>query len=336
MVSWLARTWLFSGIGVKVPVVSMVLLLAASPGHADDVIDVVIKGVDDGVRTSRQQDYNEALFNAKLQAIERAGVEIKSITEVVNLQVRFQMVEAKANAVLMPGFQVIDVGYTADGTYQVVLVGKVRVGIKDVQPTALIFLHDDYRLDGMRGTEFSGHVRVREGFGLGAGDYSLFAAEPKSYTLSAKNEQQERVVLRSGEVRKLGPTDRRYREEPISVVARAARALVEKGYGQIVVSTHERPLTVQVGNCTLEIGRADSWEEVQFLATPGRYPVGITFRNGERRAITAEVRQHQSYHIRFWIKTPPLPTGVRPGPAEEESTRWGLLMPYSGKSCVVD
>lgn len=95
-----------------------------------EVVDVTIKGVDDGVRTNRQQDYNEALLNAKLQAIERAGVEIQSITKIVNFQLKFQTVESKAKAVLMPGFQVVDIGYAADGTYQVVLVGKVSVGEK--------------------------------------------------------------------------------------------------------------------------------------------------------------------------------------------------------------
>jgi len=30
-------------------------------------IDVLIKGVDDGVKTSKQQDYKEAVMNAKLQ-----------------------------------------------------------------------------------------------------------------------------------------------------------------------------------------------------------------------------------------------------------------------------
>jgi len=34
-----------------------------------ETIDVNIKGVDDGVKTSRQQDYQEAVMNAKLQAI---------------------------------------------------------------------------------------------------------------------------------------------------------------------------------------------------------------------------------------------------------------------------
>ena len=58
--------------------------------------------------------------------IERAGVEIKSITEVVNFQVKYDMVESKAKAVLLPGFQIMDMGYQTDGSYQVVLSGKVQ------------------------------------------------------------------------------------------------------------------------------------------------------------------------------------------------------------------
>ena len=40
-------------------------------------VDVLIKGVDDGVKTNKQQDYNEALMNAKQQHglfLDRAGV----------------------------------------------------------------------------------------------------------------------------------------------------------------------------------------------------------------------------------------------------------------------
>jgi hypothetical protein len=36
------------------------------------------------------------------------------------------MVESKAAALLLPGFQVIDMGYQQDGTYQVVLSGRVQ------------------------------------------------------------------------------------------------------------------------------------------------------------------------------------------------------------------
>lgn len=116
----------------------VLLIVLASAGFLSassascEVIDVSIKGMDDGVRSSRQQDYTEAVTNAMLEAIQRAGVEIESLTRVVDLYVRFQMVEQRAKGVLLPGFQVIDIGYTADGTYQVVLIGRVQVGEKKV------------------------------------------------------------------------------------------------------------------------------------------------------------------------------------------------------------
>lgn len=119
---------------MKRVVAVLVLVFLLFPGLAfAEVISVTIKGVDDGVKTSKQQDYNEALMNAKIQAIERAGVEIESITKIVNFQLKFQTVESKAKAVLMPGFDVVDIGYVGDGTYQVVLVGKVVVGDTNVQ-----------------------------------------------------------------------------------------------------------------------------------------------------------------------------------------------------------
>ena len=100
-------------------------LLILIPSFAlSETIDVMIKGIDDGVKTNRQQDYNEAVMNAKLQAIERAGVEIQSITQVVNFQTKFDMVESKAKAVLMPGFQIMDIGYQLDGTYIITAIAE--------------------------------------------------------------------------------------------------------------------------------------------------------------------------------------------------------------------
>ncbi len=106
--------------------------------------DVLIKGIDDGVNSSKQQDYREALMNAKIEAIERAGIEIKSITRVVNFQTKYDLVESKANAVLLPGFQVMDMGYQKDGTYQVVLSGKVK--LKDKDRDTVIFEINNARL----------------------------------------------------------------------------------------------------------------------------------------------------------------------------------------------
>jgi hypothetical protein len=107
----------------------LALLVALLPIEAaSEEIDVFIKGRDNGVKTSKQHDYKEAVMNAKLEAIERAGVEIASVTRVVNFQTKFDMVESKAKAVLLPDFQIMDLGYQTDGTYTVVLSGKIQLG----------------------------------------------------------------------------------------------------------------------------------------------------------------------------------------------------------------
>ncbi len=90
------------------------------------VQDVLIEGYDDGVQTSRGQDRTEAIMDAKLQAIERAGVEISSITRTENFVLKQDLIESRAKAVLMPGFQIIDKGYQLDGSYLVILSGQVR------------------------------------------------------------------------------------------------------------------------------------------------------------------------------------------------------------------
>ena len=96
-----------------------------------ETIDVNIKGVDDGVRTTTQRDYKEAVLFAKREAVERAGVKIKAMTTVKDLVVNSDYIESKAEAVLLPGYTVIDIGYQTDGSYLVVLIGKIKTGSPD-------------------------------------------------------------------------------------------------------------------------------------------------------------------------------------------------------------
>ena len=133
--------------------VSLTFMLASiSIPALSETLNVLIKGVDDGVKTNKQQDYNEAVMNAKLQAIERAGVAIHSITQVVNFQTKFDMVESKAKAILLPGFQIMDMGYQTDGSYQVVLSGKVAVGKGKPQksPKSLLNMATREKIKGNR------------------------------------------------------------------------------------------------------------------------------------------------------------------------------------------
>ena len=105
----------------------IILTMTIGQAHAE-VVEVFIKGFDDGIKTTKQHDYDEAVMNAKMQAIERAGVDLESITKVINFQMKYKAVESKAKAILLPAFQVMDIGYLPDGTYQVVLSGKVQSG----------------------------------------------------------------------------------------------------------------------------------------------------------------------------------------------------------------
>lgn len=123
----------------------LIALLSASAAFAQ-TLDVTIKGLDDGRKTTRQQDYREAVLDAKRQAIEQAGVKVTSRSTVVNARLQEDFIESQAEAVLLPGFQIIDIGYTADGTYQVVLSGKVQL-VKDDQagdPGVLALVMDLY------------------------------------------------------------------------------------------------------------------------------------------------------------------------------------------------
>jgi hypothetical protein len=113
----------------------LILLIPVSPRC--ETVDVHIKGMDDGVESTRQQDYKEAVLFAKREAIERAGVKVKSMTTVQDLVVNSDYIESEAEGILLPGYDIVDVGYTEDGTYQVVLVGKIAVAetrVEDAPP----------------------------------------------------------------------------------------------------------------------------------------------------------------------------------------------------------
>lgn len=96
------------------------------PQIKQDIIDVKIIGYDNGIKTSKQEDYLEALLNAKRQAIERAGIEVKSMSKVKNFKLEEDYIETYAKSILLPGFEVIDIGYGEGGTYNVMLIGKIK------------------------------------------------------------------------------------------------------------------------------------------------------------------------------------------------------------------
>jgi hypothetical protein len=88
-------------------------------------LQVIVQGISDGIRNSKQYDRDEAIIDAKLKSIEQAGVDIQSVTTVENYQLKKDWIESRAQAYILPGFEIVDVGYGEDGLYHVVLVGKV-------------------------------------------------------------------------------------------------------------------------------------------------------------------------------------------------------------------
>jgi formylglycine-generating enzyme required for sulfatase activity len=105
--------------------VTLLLICFSLHSFSQDVIEVNVQGISDGIRHSKQRDRDEAIMDAKLKAIERAGVSLKSVTEIEDFQLKKDWVESKAEATLLPGFNIIDIGYGEDGLYHIVLFGKV-------------------------------------------------------------------------------------------------------------------------------------------------------------------------------------------------------------------
>lgn len=113
-----------------------VLMIWSLPLLAQEVIEISVKGISNKQNDGAQQDRLEAILDAKRQACEKAGLTIESKTTVENFEVVYDFVETQAATVLLPGFQLIDIGYVQDGTYQVVLSGKIKVLEADEQVSA--------------------------------------------------------------------------------------------------------------------------------------------------------------------------------------------------------
>lgn len=103
------------------------------------IIDVGVRGISDLNRDGAQQDRLEAILDAKRQACERAGLKIESATTVENFQTVYDYIATQAESVLLPGFQIIDNGYGEDGTYSVVLIGKVQSVLAESEAETALF-----------------------------------------------------------------------------------------------------------------------------------------------------------------------------------------------------
>jgi hypothetical protein len=107
-------------------VLLLVFLMSVSL-FAQNTIEITVKGISDQQNNGAQQDRLEAILDARRQACEKAGLRIESKTTVENFQTVYDLVETQSASVLLPGFQLVEIGYVQDGTYQVVLSGKIKI-----------------------------------------------------------------------------------------------------------------------------------------------------------------------------------------------------------------
>lgn len=138
--------------------------------YAQETIDVTETGVSDSIRNGEQKDYTEALMDAKRKAIEKAGVNVKSTTEVKNFKLKNDEIESKSEGVILPGYHVKKLGYGKDGVYRVVLTARVRNGQdnSDIQEAQK---HYDIALSLLKhGNASSATFSIENAFGLYPGD----------------------------------------------------------------------------------------------------------------------------------------------------------------------
>jgi len=107
-------------------IIFIMLIALNIPVSAQSIIEITVKGISDSKKDGAQQDRLEAITDAKRQACEKAGLRLESKTTVENFKAVFDYVETQSQGILLPGFQIIEVGYVEDGTYQVVLSGKIK------------------------------------------------------------------------------------------------------------------------------------------------------------------------------------------------------------------
>jgi hypothetical protein len=89
-----------------------------------DELAVQVKGRDDGTKSTRINDYNEAVLSAQIQVLERAGVIAEGMTH--TQQITPETIASQAEAVLTSGYKILDMGYQNDGAYLVILSGKIN------------------------------------------------------------------------------------------------------------------------------------------------------------------------------------------------------------------
>ena len=106
--------------------VCFIFIFDADSGWTE-VLKVKIAGYSDGIYNGIQQDKKEAILDAKRQAIEKAGVKIDSKTVVKNYIAIEDMIEAQSKAIILPGFEIIEIGYDKNQeVFKVVLVGSIQ------------------------------------------------------------------------------------------------------------------------------------------------------------------------------------------------------------------
>lgn len=109
-------------------------------------LTVAVEGVSSRNSGDRQNDYKEAVLDAKRNALEQAGVEIKSRTTVKNYEVYEDYIESQCEGVLLPGFHITKIGYAEDGLYHIFLTGKIKTTAEQSFGYILLpvgFIYDD-------------------------------------------------------------------------------------------------------------------------------------------------------------------------------------------------
>lgn len=96
----------------------------------EELIEFKVIGYSRGKKNNLRDDYNESLVDAKIKAIERAGIKVDSITKVEDFKVKSDMVEAQSKGTIEPGYEILEIGYDESGVYKIVMIGKVRARVQ--------------------------------------------------------------------------------------------------------------------------------------------------------------------------------------------------------------
>lgn len=165
---------------------------------------------------------------------------------------------------------------------------------------ALLWLHNDVKLDGLAGAEFPGAVKLGRGY--------AFAIETKQYLLTVAGGEAIKIWLKPGEVRVITPARlKRPGDTGTTLEHRLIRKVVDQDYGMIGVWQYVCDgcgsvyRSARVGTCVVSFRGGDNvgWRMLYFYVKPGHYDVTVAPTKGSPITTAIDVPKGDARYLTY-------------------------------------